>query len=122
MSAAPARILSFCLGFAALLAVVAPECASARGPEDRRDRRMVIVNETGRIIQEFHATNSGVKSWGRDLLGSNVLPHGQRYTMDFNDGTGSCRFDFRAVLDNGRAVERYSVDVCTATEWIVSLA
>jgi len=120
MSSVLARILSFWLGFATLLAVVTPEPASAQTSGDRRDRRMMIINETGRVIRQFHATNSSIKSWGRDLLGSNVISHGQRYAIDFNDGTGSCQFDFRAVLDNGRAVERYGVDVCTATQWIVA--
>src|SRR5262245_1798863 len=83
---------------------------------------MVVVNATERVIQRSHATNSCVNTWCRDLLGSNVLSQGQRYAIDFDDGTGSCQFDFRAVLDNGRVVEQYSVNVCTATEWIVSLA
>lgn len=90
----------------------------SKGAADH-DRRMDIVNQTGRTIQHFFATNSSIKKWGRDLLGDAVIPPGKSYRFDFNDGTGHCSFDFRAVLDNGRAVERYDVNVCRATAWIL---
>lgn len=111
MTIASSRLLSTCLALVALFAILAPSSASAqRG--DRQDRRVIIVNETGRTIQAFHATNTGTKSWGRDLLGQNVIPPGQRYLFDFDDGTGYCNFDFKAVLDNGIPIEQYRVNVC----------
>jgi hypothetical protein len=112
------RLLALVLPLAALLAAPATNWASAQS-RDRHDRRMTVVNETGRVIRAFNATNSGVTKWGRDLLGSNVIGPGQRYTFDFDDGTGACMFDFRAVLDNGRAVERYGVNVCEYSSWAV---
>ena len=118
MSIASARLLALCLALASLLTALAPHDASAQS-RDRHDRRMVVVNETGRTIATFHATNSGVSKWGRDLLGSDVIRPGQRYVFDFDDGTGFCMFDFRAVLDNGRPVERYRVNVCEFASWIV---
>jgi hypothetical protein len=118
MSIVSARLFALCLALAYLLMALAPPDAGAQS-RDRHDRRMVIVNETGRIISAFHATNSGVSKWGRDLLGSDVIRPGQRHIFDFDDGTGFCMFDFRAVLDNGRPVERYRVNVCEFTSWVV---
>jgi hypothetical protein len=118
MSITLTRLFALCLALACLLTVFAPPDASAQS-RDRHDRRMVIVNETGRTIRTFHATNSGVTKWGRDLLGSEVIRPGQRYVFDFDDGTGFCMFDFRAVLDNGRPVERYRVNVCEYASWTV---
>ena len=118
MRAASIRLLSLCLGLAALLLPLAPEHAVAQS-RDRHDRRMVIVNESPRIIREFYATNTGVNSWGRDLLGQAVIHPGQRYVVNFDDGTGFCMFDFRAVLDNGRPVERYRVNVCEYVSWTI---
>jgi hypothetical protein len=109
------RLLSLALALVASLAALAPDRASAQ----RYDRRMVILNDTGRIIRELYATNTGTKYWGRDLLGQNVIPSGGRYLVDFNDGTGYCMFDFRAVLDNGRPIERYRVNVCEYSTWTV---
>jgi hypothetical protein len=115
MTIASFRLASFGWAVATLLAALAPDSASAQ----RYDRRMVIINDTGRTLQELYATNSGTKNWGRDHLGQSVIPHGGRYVIDFNDGTGSCVFDFRAVLDNGIPIERYRVDVCTDSSWVV---
>jgi hypothetical protein len=115
-----ASVRFFALGFvlaAALLAVSPADRASAQG--DRYDRRMVVINETGRIINNLYATNTGTKYWGRDLLGQNIIRPGERYLVDFNDGTGYCLFDFRAVLDNGRPIEQYKVNVCHYSTWTV---
>ena len=88
--------------------------------QDRNDRRMDVINDTDRVVQSFHATNSTIKNWGRDLLGQDVIASKQSYRFDFNDGTGQCMFDLRAVLDNGRFFERYRVNVCTASSWRLS--
>ena len=110
---------------AAPRAVTTVSTAKGKGSTSKgqanHDRRMDIVNQTGRTINHFYATNSSVKKWGRDLLGQDVIAPGQSYRFDFNDGTGHCTFDFRAVLDNGRPIERYGVNVCTATAWILRL-
>jgi hypothetical protein len=115
MTIASFRLASFGWAFVALLAVLAPNMASAQ----RYDRRMEIVNDTGRTLRELYATNTGTKNWGRDHLGQGVIPQGGRYVIDFNDGTGYCVFDFRAVLDNGIPIERYRINVCTDSVLIV---
>jgi hypothetical protein len=115
MTIASIRLTSVALALMALFATLAPEKTEAQ----RYDRRMVIINDTGRTILEFYATNTGVTNWGRDLLGQGVVPPGGRHMFDFNDGTGYCMFDFRAVLDNGRPIERYRVNVCQDATWVV---
>jgi hypothetical protein len=99
---------------------LASACAVSAFAQDRNDRRMDIINDTDRVVNSVYATNSTVKNWGRDLLGQDVIPSKQSYRFDFNDGTGRCMFDLRAVLDNGRFFERYKVNVCTATSWRLS--
>lgn len=96
------------------LATVSATTAFAQG---RHDRRVDVINDTDRVVQSFYATNATIKNWGRDLLGQDVIPSKQSYRFDFNDGTGQCIFDLRAVLDNGRFFERYRVNVCTASSW-----
>ena len=100
----------------AALSVVLTDTAVA---QDRYDRRMHIVNNSNRTIMYFYATNKGVRNWGRDLLGQSVIRPGQRWLFNFNDRTGYCVFDFRAVLDNGRAVERYGINTCREVAWYV---
>jgi hypothetical protein len=101
---------------ALFLSIAAGDSAVA---QDRHDRRMYIVNESNSTIVYFHATNKGTKNWGRDLLGQAVIRPGQRWLVNFNDGTGFCQFDFRAVLENGRAVERYGINTCREVSWHV---
>jgi hypothetical protein len=100
-----------------LLAVWLAGFSMSAFAQDRHDRRMDVVNDTDRVVNSFYATNSTVKNWGRDLLGQDVIASKQSYRFDFNDGTGQCIFDLRAVLDNGRFFERYRVNVCTAGSW-----
>lgn len=103
---------------ALLLAVLlASLTAMTAFAQDRNDRRMDIINNTDRVVNSVYATNASVKNWGRDLLGQDVIASKQSYRFDFNDGTGQCIFDLRAVLDNGRFFERYGVNVCTANSW-----
>jgi hypothetical protein len=105
------------MALATLFTVLAPNDAAAqRG--DRYDRRMVIINESRFIIKALHATNTSVPVWGGDLLRDDIYP-GERRVVDFTDGTGYCMFDFKAVLQDGRAVERYRVNVCEAVSWTI---
>jgi hypothetical protein len=104
------------LALAALALVAVSGVAAAR---DRYDRHVDIVNETGRVIYSFYSTNRGVTHWGRDLLGQAVIQPGEGMRINLDDQTGYCVFDFRAVLDNRRVIERYRVDVCTVGTWYV---
>jgi hypothetical protein len=79
-------------------------------------RRVYIVNETGSELVGFYASNSRVNSWAHDVLGNNVLPMGGRVGINIDDSTGSCMFDLKAVLKNGRVITRQNVNVCTSRE------
>jgi hypothetical protein len=118
MTALSRRLFALCLASAALLAGWPADSANAQS-RDRYDRRMVVVNNSKYVIREFYATNSGVNVWGRDLLGRDVIHPGQRYIFNFDDGSGFCMFDFRAVLENGRPLERYRVNVCEYSSWTI---
>jgi hypothetical protein len=84
---------------------------------DRYDRRIVVRNMSDSTIERFHATNTGIERWGRDHLGRDVLRPGQETTIDLNDGSGYCRFDFLTMTDGGQRIVRRNVDVCTASSY-----
>lgn len=106
---------------AALVAVAppAPPPARAESPSAARpaDRRVEIINETGVALTELYATNIGVEGWGEDRLGDRVLHPNERVTLDFDDGSGACWFDLRAVFDDGDVVVRRNFNVCKETGW-----
>jgi hypothetical protein len=54
----------------------------------------------------------GAGSWEEGVLGADVLASGNSRIVDFDDGTGYCRFDLRAVFDDGAVLEREDVNIC----------
>ena len=90
-----------------------PDIAAAQ------DRRVRIINGTNTTVTRFHASNTNRRNWEEDILGSSVLPAGRSVMINIDDGSGTCMFDFRAVLANGRTVEAYGMNVCRITSWTV---
>lgn len=76
------------------------------------DRRVRIVNDTGYTIVNFYGSNKGTRSWEEDILGNDVLPSGQSVVINFEDGTGYCKFDFKAVFEDGDSVVQEDVNIC----------
>ena len=86
--------------------------ATSAMPAFALDRRVRIVNETGYVLVEFYGSNKGSTSWEEDILGPDVLGNGQSVMIDFDDGTGYCMFDFKAVFDDGDVLTRKGVNIC----------
>lgn len=76
------------------------------------NREVTIVNKTGYDIVEFYGSNKGTQSWEEDILGEYLLPHGESVTVEFDDGSGYCIFDFLAVFEDGDRVVQEGVDIC----------
>src|SRR5687767_1393077 len=90
---------------AALLAV--PLC----GPAQALDRQVRIVNDTSLEIVALYGVRSGA-STPRNILGEATIPARSAIDVDFDDGSGYCMYDFRAVFDDGSALSRDDVNVC----------
>lgn len=101
------RPLTF--GLSALLALATTLPAAAL------DRRVEIINNTGFTIVEFYGSNTGSDSWEEDILGTDVLPSGSSVVIDFDDRSGYCKFDFRAVFEDGDVLEKGGVNICEIT-------
>ena len=86
--------------------------ATSAMPAFALDQRVRIVNETGYVLVEFYGSNKGSTSWEEDILGPDVLGNGQSVMIDFDDGTGYCMFDFKAVFDDGDVLTRKGVNIC----------
>jgi len=76
------------------------------------NRRIRLINDTNRSIVEFHASNVGTNSWEEDILGRNVLAPGNEVTINLNDGSGYCKFDFLTVMRGGQQVVKRNVNIC----------
>ena len=102
--------------FAALLgaATLMPVLAGAA-----EDRRVEVVNRSGQELREFYASNSQRSSWEEDILGDKTVPNGRSVTINIDDGSGACRFDFLSVLEGGRRIEQRNINVCEISTYTV---
>jgi hypothetical protein len=105
------RLLCGALIAATLFAFAPIDTASAQ------DRRVYIINRTGQTIMRFYASRTTVDDWEEDILGESVLRNGERVRINIDDGTGSCMFDFKAVLRDNRQIVRNNIDVCKTYEY-----
>ena len=81
-------------------------------PAEALDRRVRIVNDSPVDIVGFHGVNVDTREWRDSLLGDDILPAGGSIVLNFDDGSGYCRYRFRAVFADGIELERESVNVC----------
>ena len=79
---------------------------------DGSSHPVLIVNATGQTITHFYASTPGFNVWEEDLLGEDVIPNGASRRIDVNNGSGRCRYDFRARLADGAELDRRNVEVC----------
>lgn len=93
--------------------------ALAGAKADNLDRRIVLENRSHSTIAAFFASNTGTGIWDMDLLGNDFLPPAYRMTLDLDDGTGYCRFDFKTVFEDGSSVTRWNVNVCAVGRYSV---
>ena len=103
-------------GFAAL-AAVATVAAAAAGPALAEDRRVRLINDTGFTMVRFYASRVSTDDWEEDILGDSVLRSGASVMVNIDDGTGACRYDFKAVFDDGDELVRNDINVCRITSY-----
>lgn len=89
--------------------------ASSAGSNDGLDRHVQVRNRTGESIYFLYWSNTGDDSWRQDRLGEEVLLQDQEWSVVIDDGSGACRFDFKAVTASDREIIRNNVDVCTVS-------
>ena len=85
---------------------------SLASPAAALDRHVKIINETSFDIVEFYGSNTGTNDWEEDILGKDVLYSGKSVNVNFDDGSGYCMFDFRAVFSDGDVLVRRKINVC----------
>jgi hypothetical protein len=97
------------LRYATFAAIMGTMLAS---PALALDRKVTIINNTGFTMTNFFGSNTGSNSWEEDILGQDVLPSGSQVSINFNDQSGYCMFDFKAVFEDGDELVREKVNVC----------
>ncbi len=97
---------------AALLALPATLAWAQAG-----DPSFSLVNRSGQAIREIYVSPVSQPSWGADLLGSQILPHGRAFAVRIPPAAG-CRQDVRVVYASGEPEERRNQDTCSIRELV----
>jgi len=103
MSSLAAKMTAMAFGIAAVL---------SSGTAFALDRHVTIVNNTSYVIREFYASSVGQDTWEEDILGKDTLDPGDKVRINIDDGTGYCKYDFKAVFDDGDTAVKKNVNVC----------
>jgi hypothetical protein len=112
------RVCLFWL-FGLLATAVAP-CAAHAQSKDEHNRVVEIVNERASDIVRLYASRTTTDDWEENILSRQPIPAGARVEVNFDDGTGACLFDFRAVFRDEVVVHYWSIDVCRESYWRIT--
>ena len=103
------RIVQLCVA-AGLLAALATPALSA-------DRSVDIVNNSKKAIKAFYASRAKLDNWQENIVKGDPIGPGETQPVDIDDGSGGCRFDFKAVFSDGEERVSNNVDVCSVSKW-----
>lgn len=84
---------------------------------DGYNRRVRVHNQTGWTMLRFYASDSRKSDWEEDILGDSVLNNGRSVTINIDDGSGACVYDFRAEFTNGQVLTRMNINVCQIADY-----
>ena len=96
----------------AFTAALAAALTLATSASFAADRKVLVRNKTTFTIKAFQASNTGEKSWQENILGEDVLEPGNEVTVNVDDGSGACHFDFLATFEDNTTAQKNDVNVC----------
>jgi hypothetical protein len=80
------------------------------------NKNVLIMNNTGSTIWRFYGSPVNVNGWEEDILGSNILPAGRSFNVNFSDGRRICNYDMRAEFQDGTALIKHNINVCAVSK------
>ncbi|MBL1435973.1 MAG: hypothetical protein COB08_007220 [Rhodobacteraceae bacterium] len=95
-------------------------CSAAPAPSlpDGKNRVVDIVN-TAETPLQFTAVSAERRGLVRQPGFMREVAAQYYLTLNFDDGSGACLFDFRAKFSGGQVAEAKRFDTCAETSWVV---
>ena len=86
--------------------------------KDGHDRRVMIINDRSSDMLRLYGSRTTTGEWEENIM---IMPlkSGAKRVINFDDGTGACLFDFRAVFRDNQTVHQWSINVCREEYWRV---
>ena len=87
--------------------------------KDGKDRRVMIINDRSSDMLQLYGSRTATSEWEENII---VVPikKGTKRVINFDDGSGACFFDFRAVFKDNLTVHKWSINVCREEFWRVA--
>jgi hypothetical protein len=84
--------------------------------KDGQDRRVMIINERTSDMLRLYGSRTTTSEWEENILITPIRT-GTKRVINFDDGTGACMFDFRAIFRDNMTVHQWSINVCREEAW-----
>ena len=99
--------------------VYVPQPVAVAPPAYRQgcDSRFQVVNNSSRTVLTLQYSHASLANWGVDQLGQNVLPPGRVWNAR---AANAGSYDFRITWAGGGAAELRQVDICLASQIMVT--
>lgn len=109
----------FCLPLMmALFAVFAISAGVQAQSKDGRDRRVMIINDRSSDMLRLYGSRTTTDEWEENIIVAPIKSGGRR-VINFDDGTGACLYDFRAIFSDNQTVHMWKINVCREEYWRV---
>jgi hypothetical protein len=106
--------------FGLLAAAVAPPPVHAQKSADGENRVVEIVNERASDMVRLYASRITTEDWEENILTKQPIRARTKMRVNFDDGTGECVFDFRAVFRDEVVVHYFGINVCAESYWRIT--
>lgn len=92
--------------------LVAATLAGLAGPARAGDQDFLLVNQTGKVIDQLFVVPNHARTWEEDILGRDVLLNGESTTIRFSHQERDCLWDLMVVDKQGEELWWEDIDLC----------
>lgn len=86
--------------------------------KDKHDRRVVIINDRTSDMTRLYGSRTTTGDWEENII-TTPIRSGSKRVINFDDGSGACTFDFRAIFRDNLTAHKWSINVCREEAWRV---
>lgn len=93
--------------------------SAAGGAAQAQDFAHRLINDTGRTLVEFYASDVENQSWEQDLLADSDLEPGAEATVAIADGGEQCEYDVLFGFEDGQELTD-TVNICELNSYTLT--
>ena len=78
---------------------------------------VIVYNLTNKNLVGIYGSTSGSETWEENIIGGDIIVPGKSFEVTFDDGSGECVYDLKAVYDTGESLVETGIDICKTNVW-----